>query len=221
MEPTEQPQSIKDPAHKGHTIVAFVILALVCAAIGGGAWYYLSTQKPDSYQSLLSFKKNTKKTETTTTTPTATDETANWKTYTSTSMGVSFRYPSNLTLNDITATVASSSPANAKYLLSLESASSTDNGYRFAFTVTQTTRSRYEELTGLTIPYLQKSTIKIGNHDAYVYSGKGSAEGETTVKEIKEIVIFKDGKAYSFGFSEKSPSTNIALIEKIAKTVNF
>lgn len=64
MGPQEQPQGIKNPTHKAHTIAAFVILVLFAAAIGVGSWYYLSTQSTDSYQSLLSFKKNEKKTET-------------------------------------------------------------------------------------------------------------------------------------------------------------
>lgn len=73
-----QPQGIKDPSHKAHTIAAFVILVLVAAAIGAGAWYYLATFGQDnaSWQSIVNPKKNEKKTETATNTANSTNTSA-------------------------------------------------------------------------------------------------------------------------------------------------
>lgn len=90
----EKPKGIKDPAHKAHTIAAFVVLALFCLLLGAGIWYYLdsSSQDNSSWTSLTGKgKKKTEKPATTTTTPT--DETANWKTYNDPTLSYLYKYP--------------------------------------------------------------------------------------------------------------------------------
>ena len=102
------------------------ISIVITIAVAGGGIYYLMQKQIDSIRSdnqdqmdtlnkqIASLKSTASTTAApaTTTTPTTTDETANWKTYTS-SYGYSFKYPTNWILNSSDPNVvAINSPEN-------------------------------------------------------------------------------------------------------------
>lgn len=72
---------------KGQVLILVLIVILIIAAVAGGT-YYLSRSTPPKASLPSSVVSQTPQS-----TPSTTDETANWKTYTNTKIGVSFKYP--------------------------------------------------------------------------------------------------------------------------------
>lgn len=87
----------------------FISIIITIAVVGGGTFYVMQRQinsiRSDNQTRVDDLNKQIKTLQsatssTTATTPTTTDETAGWKTYTNTTYGFSFKYPSNLTKTD-------------------------------------------------------------------------------------------------------------------------
>lgn len=210
---------MQTPLNKNQTILAFIILFIFAALVAGASWFYITQYAyPEGDYSSKVVKQ--KKEEVVEDTEEEVDETADWKTYTNKTYGISFKYPKELTFDDITSD-AKKYESNKNYLLILESSSSTDDGYRMAFDIKTITLSAYNELVGLSIPGVVKTKTKIGSYDVYVYTGKGAAEGETTVKEVKTYMFYRDGRAHSLTVAENSPANRIDSIDTAVKTFKF
>jgi hypothetical protein len=96
--------------HKLETIAAFAVLGVVAAAIGVGAWWYMT--KLPSYDATPASKTISKKTETSS----ATDETSDWKIYTNEVFDFTMKYPGTWTLADKLQTVKTAPGAANKAL---------------------------------------------------------------------------------------------------------
>ena len=110
MEPTELNE--KPKFNWKRLLITVGIVIITAGAIGGSVYYVMNQQATkdkesaektaqDLQKQIDDLKKTTTSTSTTTTTPTTTttDATAVWKTYSNTTLGYSYKYPSTLTFN--------------------------------------------------------------------------------------------------------------------------
>lgn len=91
-------------------LITILIVLLTAGSVGGGTWYFMdqnvkktkeaNDKEIESLQKQIDDLKKESTTSDGAATPTATDETAGWKTYTSTKYGFSLKYPSSWTVND-------------------------------------------------------------------------------------------------------------------------
>ncbi len=82
----------------------FITIIITAAIIGGGGYWYMNKKANDDKAKLQSqiddLNKQVAELKATSSTSATTDETANWKTYTNSTYGFSFKYPANFTVAD-------------------------------------------------------------------------------------------------------------------------
>jgi hypothetical protein len=196
---------------------AFVLLS--AAIVGGTTWYIMDKNANDikasndksvsELQKQIDELKTAKADTLATPTTTAVDKTAGWKTYTNNDLKISFKYPTNYTLSDMSSAWISSDenqspwyyrPDYAKLVLLLK-ASAAD---QFTFTVENTTDDTKIRSAGGWESNIKQSEKMINGNKVIIYSIDGNKP---------MYAVIHDGKAYVF--------QGLTVTEDMIRTLNF
>lgn len=208
---------------KGFTAIEVVIVLAIVALLGGVYYVTQNNKKTDTPVTTTTTTPTTTTTTpavtttpttTTTTTTTTPDPTADWKTYTNTKNGYSFKYPGDYTLQDINdPAIEVYSPDRMKEIDKLNKTATGDRG---------------GVPPSLAIYPVSKSVSEYTKDSAYSNKGQTTIDGITFKQGVydglgKQMMFIGDvrGQTYIIYAMEEDYNKNLDLYKNILSTFKF
>jgi|SRR3972149_5538530 len=223
-----------EPTKKSHRILVLILVILLTAgAIGGGVYYVLNQQikKQDKLIEELQKKETTTKTEENKTEASvAKDETADWKTYTSSEWGYSIKYPKEYFLKEIGADNSDAGIGRNIIISNLVNPGIQDfvSGQKFSFDVRRSSNTGYTLDTFFDERHASNGQFKttkiggtkVGSLDAIKY------RTDDTIGNYDSygLIVIKDNYVYELigGIaSDQNLGTYESNFEKMINTFQF
>ncbi len=203
------------------------IVLVTAAAVGGTVWYLMDQNAKSiddsNTKSIVSLQKQVDELKASKPSKTApetkeTDTTSDWKTYTNSETGISFKYPSNYTLTDKTSSWIGSDANQfpwhsrsdfAKAVFMLDGEGNNDIQVKI---VESTDMDKVLNSMGGTSP--NKTVAKYGAFSGYIATQYGQGY------ESSDIMYTLVGSKYSVAVSAPNPSYSTTLSDMV-KTIKF